>query len=215
MVFTFFRRGESGMEHIVGRIAEMLADAHHSFEVATGAALLGSDLESATTDIRRTDARINRTEHELRRELIVHVSVHGATDIGRVLGHTLLIKKVERIGDQAKNILDLANEGVSFVDAPDRDELLADRDRISALFREVAALLDDPTTVDVDDLHQRANALEEHHATRVRELMHADEPARVAVPRAILHRYLKRIVANLVGVALTVVDPVPAFDDDD
>lgn len=215
MVFTFFRRGESGMEHIVGRIAGMLDDAHHAFEVATGAALLGSDLDDATADIARTDARINRTEHELRRELIVHVSVHGATDIGRVLGHTLLIKKVERIGDQAKNILDLANAGVSFVDAPDRAELLADRDRISELFDEVRSLIDDPTSVDVDGLRERASALEAHHAARMRELMHSDDPGRVAVPRAVLHRYLKRIVANLIGVALTVVDPIPAFDDED
>lgn len=213
MVLSFFRRGESGMEHIRTRIVEMLDDAHHAFRVATDAALLGSDLGAATDDIAATDGRINRTEHELRRELIVHVSVHGSTDIAQVLGHTLLIKKVERMGDQAKNILDLATAGVSFADAPDRDELLGDRDRISALFDEVRRLLDDPTTVDVDSLRTDAGALEDHHAQRMRALMHSDDPGRVAVPRAVLHRYLKRIVANLVGVALTVVDPVPSPED--
>lgn len=213
MVLSFFRRGESGMDHIRSRTLEMLDDAHHAFEVATDAALLGSDLDTASHDIAATDARINRTEHELRRELIVHVSVHGSNDIGQVLGHTLFIKKVERIGDQAKNILDLTTSGVTFSEAADLPALLADRDRISELFDAVRQLVEDPTTVSVDDLREQASDIERHHADRMRELMHSDEIGRVAVPRAVLHRYLKRIVANLVGVALTVVDPVPAPDD--
>ncbi len=212
MVLSFFRRGESGMDHITGRIVGMLGDARHSFDVATGAVLHGVAVEQAADDIRATDARINRTEHELRRELIVHVSVHGTADIGQVLGHTLLIKKVERIGDQAKNILDLALEGVSLADAPDLDELTEAQRSISALFGEVAALLLDPDADEVERIRREARAMEDHHAAHILELVHSEQPGYVAVPRAVLHRYLKRIVANLVGVALTVTDPLPPVD---
>jgi len=89
----------------------MLADARHSYNLATLALLTDADPAAVADDIRDTDQRINLAEQELRSELVVHVSVHGTADIGSVLGFTLLLKKIERIGDQAKNILDLQRMG--------------------------------------------------------------------------------------------------------
>ena len=214
MVMSFFRRGDSGMTHITSDIVAMLGEAQHSFEVATGAVLDGGDVDIAAADVVATDDRINRAEYEIRRELIVHVSVHGAADIAQVLGYTLLVKKVERLGDQAKNILDLALEGVSLADAPDRAELEAARRSIIDLYDDVGAVLTEPDEARVAELTQRGDALQAVHAAHVLELVHSDEPGRVAVPRAVLHRYLKRIVANLVGIALTVAEPLPLPADD-
>lgn len=45
------------------------------------------------------------------------------------------------------------------------------------------------------------------HEQRLRDLVHASQPGHWAVLRAVLHRYLKRIVANFEGVALTITDP--------
>ena len=214
MVLSFFRRGDSGMTHITSDIVAMLGEARHSFDVATGAVLDGGDVDIAAADVVATDDRINRAEYEIRRELIVHVSVHGAADIAQVLGYTLLVKKVERLGDQAKNILDLALEGVSLADAPDRAELEAARRSIIDLYDDVAAVLSEPDQARVAELTQRGDALQAVHAAHVLELVHSDEPGRVAVPRAVLHRYLKRIVANLVGIAMTVTEPLPLPADD-
>jgi hypothetical protein len=52
-----------------------------------------------------------------------------------------------------------------------------------------------------------------HHCEdKVREYMHSDQPGHYAVPRAILYRYWKRIVANLLGVVTTAVEPVQTID---
>ena len=95
MVMAFFRKGESGLDQIANRAITMLGDARHSFDLASAAVLSGVDPGEVGEDIRQTDERINRAEQELRGELVVHVSVHGADDIGEVLGYTLLIKKIE------------------------------------------------------------------------------------------------------------------------
>ncbi len=105
----------------------MLGDARHSFDLATTVLLTGVGAESVAQDIRDTDDRINVAEQDLRSELVVHVSVQGSADIGTVLAFTLLLKKIERIGDQAKNILDLAEHGVSLAGHPDIETLLAER----------------------------------------------------------------------------------------
>ncbi|MFB0901595.1 MAG: PhoU domain-containing protein, partial [Acidimicrobiales bacterium] len=114
MVLAFFKgsSNEGDFEHIVTRSISMLADARHSFDLATLALLTEADPASVAEDIRNTDQRINEAEQDLRSELIVHVSVKGGADIGSVLGFTLLLKKIERIGDQAKNILELSEAGV-------------------------------------------------------------------------------------------------------
>ena len=121
MVSAFFRSAPTGLDHIVTQAVGMLGDARHSFDQATSALLLGTDPAMVESDILETDRRINTTEQELRSELVVHVTVSGSVDIGSVLGLTLLLKKIERIGDQAKNVLDVPVEalpGVHGIFAP-------------------------------------------------------------------------------------------------
>ncbi|QGG93657.1 PhoU domain-containing protein [Actinomarinicola tropica] len=212
MVLSFFRRGESGMEQITQRVVDMLHDARHSFDLATSALVDGVPAGDVADDLHATDERINRAEQELRRELIVHVAVHGGDDIGDVLGYTLLIKKIERIGDQAKNIWDMAGEGVSFAEADDREEYASGLRAISEMVDEVAELIVDPDPDRIAAFRARADAMRVAEEARIREFMHSDEPGHWAVPRAVLHRYLKRVVANLGGVVTTLTEPVQTQD---
>lgn len=196
------------MDQITNKVIGMLADARHSFDLATAALLGGVDPDSVRDEIHRTDERINRMEQELRRDLIVHVSVQGAMDIGDVMGYILLIKKIERIGDQAKNIFDLADEGVDFSDAEDLDDYIPVHQTISAMLDELQELLLVEDEEKVADYRRRALAMSDEQERFIREMMHSTEPGHWAVPRAILHRYLKRIIANLAGVATSITEPV-------
>jgi len=202
------------MEHVNKRVVDMLSDARRSFDLATSALLSGVDPASVSEELWATDARINASEQELRRELIVHVSVSGAEDIGDVLGYTLLIKKVERIGDQAKNVWDLADEGVSLAGAPDVGEFLAVHQQVSAMFGEVAALFSDsdPDPERLAAFKSKAHDLRIAEEAQIRALMHTTETGSYAVPRAILHRYLKRIIANLAGILTSVTEPIDESD---
>ena len=47
---------------------------------------------------------------------------------------------------------------------------------------------------------------------KVHEYMHSDRPGHWAVPRAILHRYWKRIVANLAGIVTAAIEPISSLD---
>tara|TARA_Y100000590_G_scaffold377643_1_gene444031 strand:- start:119 stop:790 length:672 start_codon:yes stop_codon:yes gene_type:complete len=208
MVLSFFKKNENGLELIAHRTISMLGDARHSFDLASAAVLSGADTASVGEDIRNTDERINKAEQTLRGELVTHVAVHGSTDIGSVLSYTLLIKKIERIGDQAKNILDLAEEGVSLVGEDDINDLLEVRRDISAMFAEAADLMAEATSEQSQDFYQRATKLRHAIENKIRDYMHSDQPGHYAVPRAVLYRYWKRIVANLAGVVTGVSEPL-------
>jgi hypothetical protein len=216
MVLTFFKRGsgDGNFDHIVAKAVTMLGDARHSFDLATLALLTATGAESVAADIRETDERINRAEQELRSELVVHVSVQGTSDIGSVLGFTLLLKKIERIGDQAKNILDLAETGVTLANNDDVDDLLAERQRVSSLFSEAADLLADadPSESQIDEYTNRAQAIASVHQEKIDGFLTSDRPGREVVPLAIYYRYLRRIVANLIGIVRTSSEPLPHVD---
>ena len=216
MVLSFFKKNENGLELIAHRTISMLGDARHSFDLASAAVLSGADTTSVGEDIRNTDERINKAEQTLRGELVTHVAVHGSTDIGSVLSYTLLIKKIERIGDQAKNILDLAEEGVSLVGEDDINDLLEVRRAISAMFAEAADLMAEATSEQAHDFYQRATKLRHAIENKIRDYMHSDQPGHYAVPRAVLYRYWKRIVANLAGVVTGVSEPlqIQGYTDD-
>ena len=65
----------------------------------------------------------------------------GKGDIGEVLGLIPLIKKIERIGDQSKNILYLAEDGADLSNAEDLDLLIGYRRTISEMLGEAADVL--------------------------------------------------------------------------
>ncbi len=212
MVMSFFKKSPSGLEHVVARSASMLGDARHSFDLATLALLTETDWASVESDIRATDQRINHTEQELRSELVVHVTIQGAADIGSVLGMILLLKKIERIGDQAGNVLDLAESGVQLSDQADTDALLAERGIISTMFGEAAELLSDPADERIDSFSDRCQVLANAQQAKIEECLHSALPGKDVVPRAIYYRYLKRIIANLVGIVRTANEPLPTID---
>ncbi len=215
MVMSFFSKRESGLDHIVSQAVGMLGDARHSFDLATLALLTNTDIAAVDADIRATDERINHMEQQLRAELVVHVTVQGSSEIGSVLGMILLLKKIERVGDQATNVLDLAESGVRLAGEPDTEAMLAERGLISTMFGEAADLLSEPDPDRTADFTQRARALVEEHQAKIESYLHSDRPGREVVPRAIYYRFLKRIVANLLGIVHTAAEPLPAFTEED
>ena len=214
MVMRFFRGpDESGLVHIEHQILSMLSDCRHSFDLSFAALLTGGDPSVLAADVRTTDGRINRSEQEIRRELVVHASVRGGgEDIGTVLAYLMVTRMIERAGDQTKNILDLALEHVSFADASDRAPIVAYRDEISSMFGAVAVLFTEPEKASAQAFLSRADELLKEFDRLVTAQIHSTEPAGHAVPRALLFRYLKRITANLANIVSSAVMPVDQID---
>ena len=212
MVMSFFRRpDDSGIDHIEAQVQRMVNDARHTFDLAMNA-VTGGSVASVADEVRRTDRQINVTEMEIRRELVVHFSVHAGADATEMLVFMNMVKDLERIGDYNKNVFDLAEGGVSFAGADDLDRILGFRDEISsriALMREILTVRDEDRArayiARSDELRREFDAL-------VGELVHSTDPASHAVPRALLYRFLKRINAHSLNVVTAVIMPVDRLD---
>lgn len=215
-LFSFFKGGEGSLDQVEHEVLGMIASCRHSLDLAMSALVTDADITPTGDEVRANDRTINAAEETVRRELVVHAAVTGSGDIGTILSFLLVVKKLERVGDQAKNIFDLADEGVRFSGADDYDQFVAYRDTVSRLFAEASSLIDrrEPE-VDHGDFAARCQELMDGFDELVNGLLHTDRPGSHAVPRAMLYRYLKRIVANLVGVVTTLADGIDRTGDDD
>ena len=214
MVREFFRgTGAEGLENVEALVSEMMSDARHTFDTAAAAALGGADPSTVGDDIRNTDRRINELEQEVRRELVVHASVHGASaDVPLIMIYMNVVKDIERIGDYSKNIYDLADQGVDLTTGSDHGELLSYRDRISSFVSEVATAFGQRDVEEAQRLANEGDGLLDEFDGHISELVSSDASARQAVPRALLYRYVKRIVAHLLNVLSAVTMPVDQLD---
>lgn len=213
MVLEFFKSGEDQLDSLNAEVLDMLASCRHTFDAAINTVLGGTAPEAVGKDIRKTDRSINKAERRIRRALIVHASTRGAAaDIGSILVLMSITKDIERVGDYAKNIWDLADNGVDMTADDDVDELRKRRDAVSRLITDASQIF---ATQDVEAAHatiQAADDLMDEFDAEIARLVTTEAPGSRAVPRALLYRYLKRITAHLMNVLSAVVMPVDRLD---
>lgn len=207
-----FGREEDGLEQVERQLLHMLADDRHSFDLAASALIGGADPDVVGPELAETDQRVNVAEQEIRRQLVVHASVHQAVDIPTMLVYMSITKDAERIGDYAKNVFDLAAAGADFSGADDRDELVSLWERVSGYITEAAETFTDRDEERAATLIERGDELCDDFDGRVDRLVTTGDPGSEAVPRALLYRHLKRIVAHLMNLLSAVIMPLDKLD---
>jgi phosphate uptake regulator len=213
MPFNFFRdRGPERLKRIEDKVRAMLAHDRHEFNLAMSALLGEASAASLNAELRATDQQVNRLEREIRRDLMVHASVFGGIDTPAVLVYMSVVKDIERVGDYAKNLLDLARDGADLSKAPDADSWRELTAEVSQLVTDAGEAF---TSSDADRaraLTARGDDLLKRFDAGVSALVRADDPGQQAVARALTHRYLKRVVAHLMNLLSAVVMPLDRLD---
>ncbi len=213
MPFGFLRSdGSERLERIEATLQRMFVDDHHSFDLAMSALVGDSAADTVGGEVRATDHRVNEGEREIRRDLVIHASVYGGIETPTILVYMSIVKDVERIGDYAKNLFDIAADGVVLNDGELVDEVVRLRATISTMISEVAETFAERDVGRSRALLEQGDAMLDEFDARVSDLVtgRIGEPAAVAY--ALTYRYFKRIVAHLMNVLSAVVMPVDRLD---
>lgn len=198
------------MGEIQRLFAEMLEDGRHVFDAAANALLGGTSLETIRDDLFATDRRINRTEQELRRKLVVHGAVHGATHFPHLLVLMSLAKDAERIGDYAKNLFDLAVARPWLGNDDDRRELIALKDRISRVLVRSKALYEQEDASAARAFLAECHEIEDVCDARIEAAV--SHEGNNAAGLALACRYFKRVVSHASNVITSLVMPLDKLD---
>jgi phosphate uptake regulator len=213
MVFNFRRDGDAErLDRIEDVLQEMITDDLHAFDLAMSALLGQTSPHEIGAELRATDHRVNASERDIRRELVVHASVHGAIDTPAILIYMSIVKDIERIGDYAKNLFDLAADGVDLSTGMYTGEITKLAGEVPAFLTAAAAAFADRGVERSKELLRQGDDLLDRFDDRVSALVKEEHPDRQAVAVALTHRYLKRIVAHGMNVLSAVVMPVDRLD---
>ena len=213
MVFKFLR-GDGGerLESIEAKVQAMLANDRHEFDLAMSALLGDVPASEVNDEVRATDKKVNQLEREIRRELVVHSSVFGGIDSPTVLVYMSVVKDIERVGDYAKNLLDLARDGADLSKAPNAAEWRKLSAEISTFIADAGRAFHARDSARSRTLRQQGDRLLSFFDERVSVLIRQDPPESQAVPRALAHRFLKRVVAHLMNLLSAVIMPMDRLD---
>jgi phosphate transport system protein len=212
MAFSFLKRGSGAddrLDHIEATIQQMLADDREAFDLAMSALLGDVEANAVRKQVKATDLRVNEGERAIRRELVVHASVVGSFDSPALFVYMSIVKDIERIGDYAKNLLDLSRDGANLGQHPDwRPRWHEAAEMITA----TAAAFQARDVEQAKTLMTRGDELLDRYDDEVSELVKHGHGEPEAVARALAFRYLKRIVAHLTNVLSSVVMPLDRID---
>jgi phosphate uptake regulator len=213
MVFRFRREGDAErLDRIEATLQQMIVDDLHAFELAMSALLGERSPHEIGAELRATDHGVNAAERDIRRELVVHASVQGAIDTPAILIYMSIVKDIERIGDYAKNLFDLAADGADLSTGLYTGEITTLAGQVPEFITAAAAAFADRDEERSKALMRSGDDLLDHFDERVSALVKEEHPDHQAVAVALTHRYLKRIVAHAMNVLSAVVMPVDRLD---
>lgn len=202
-----------GLERMRGEFRQMLDAAARVFGDAADAFLGHADVAAVRDRVFATDKTVNKAERRIRKEIVVHESVHHGVDFVRSLVLMSILKDAERLGDYGKNLCDLAELSPERPSGTHRQHLTVLKDRLIVLFRECREVLESHNEEKAKEILRSATALEDRCDEAVKRLIRLEDDAgNMAAPYALAYRYFKRIAAHLRNITSSVVQPVHKLD---
>lgn len=172
-----------------------------------------SDVAPAS-DILAMDKQINRFERDVRRKVLTHLAISGPAELSSGLVLVSIIIDIERIGDYAKNICDLAGLHPAKLHGGDLESAVLDiEQRTLALFRDtVAAFCQNDPDMARKVMSGYKESLSGDCEAVIRAVLQnpaSDLRPETAAAIVLYVRYLKRIAAHSRNIVTSVVNPFP------
>jgi phosphate uptake regulator len=211
-MFHWLQDADTGFGLISRQFGQMLEDGRHVFDAACNAFVGGTDPAVVEADLFATDKRINRVEQKIRRELVVHLTVHKHGDFTACLALMSIVKDAERVGDYAKNIFDLAVSARSFPSDPLAPEIAKLKDRVSRMLAKMRSLYDSQDPDQANEFLQEADRILDECDRQIAQLLKGADITRQPVAAALMYRYVKRVMAHSMNIVSSVVMPIDKLD---
>lgn len=207
-----------GINKLTSEFGDMLDAGRNCFDAATSALVGGTDPNVTRRALLATDERINEAEQEIRRRLLIHASVHGATSLPACLVLMTVVKDAERIGEYAKHLCDLASHAKALNhDVANRKELVDLKSHVSAALASVRKVFDTQDEVEARALVHNMIELEDRCEVHVQDLLTRQADHDCPATLVLAYRYLGRVVSHAMNIASSVfmpLDKIDYFDED-
>jgi len=160
------------------------------------------------------DQKINFTEQDIRKRILVHLSANPGANLPACLALIKISKDAERLGDYIKNTFEL-------------HDLISEKDMQDPLYEELFVEIGNEVRTLMDMVNKafndsdvdiaRASSAKGRELSRrceevIQKLLGTDYPTRKAVTVTLGSRYFKRIALHLANIATSIYMPLPEMD---
>ncbi len=193
----------------------------HEMTLTAGSVFFGKKIPQQERDyLYQQDIRVNQSERSIRKQVVAHLSIQGnRLDVPYCLLLMSLVKDVERLGDYAKNILELADFGPDqFPDDEAVKELQSIRQGVEDLFEAALKILSSSESDQALRLIREGREIAQRSDGLIESVARANYDASTTTALVLGTRYYKRIGGHLLNVISSVVMPlhkVDYFDEDE
>jgi len=192
---------------MIGKSEEMLA---YAFQILTGEV---KD-KNANENIYLKDQSINFTERDIRKRVLIHLSVNPNANLPEYLALISIAKDAERLGDYVKNFYELKQ----YLNKMNGDSPLF-KEVFGVMGSELLTLFETVTgAFRTCDREKARSAINQGHKiakqceNTIDEIINTIDDVPHAVVLVLGTRYMKRIARHLANVASSVVNPMPDLD---
>ncbi len=160
------------------------------------------------------DQKINITEQEIRKRILVHLSTNPGGNLPACLALISISKDAERLGDYIKNIFELNSMSKGFDDDDKLMKLLVEEigGEVLNLLKTVNTAFKNSDAELALDASTTALKISKRCEGIIKELLESDYTAPKAVVLTLCARYLKRIALHLSNIASSIFLPMPEMD---
>jgi len=201
-------------QQLVNEFMTMLANSEKMLTYAFKVLTQESSGKKFDKKIYKKDQKINLTEQDIRKRILIHLSTNPHCNLPACLSLISVVKDAERLGDYVKNLFEL-NKLLN--DSKKDGELFKKLFEINAselivLFEKVSTAFKNSDKDIASEAIQLGHKIAKRCEDIIEEVVKSDYDARQAVVVALGARYIKRISVHLTNIVSSVTNPLPELD---
>ncbi len=165
-------------------------------------------------EIYMVDQKINLTERDIRRRILIHMTTHADSNLSACLALISIVKDAERLGDYVKNIVELK----SMLKHSKRDSKLflklfdkVGNDILDLFSKVYTAFKNSDKDIALEAMDDGYKIAQQCEAI-IDEVIRSNYTIRQSVVLALGSRYMKRIARHLANIASSIVNPLDELD---
>lgn len=202
-------------EQIESKFEEMLVLAQDMYAHVSSVILdpEANTLENIRDTFFLTDQRINELEQQIRRDVLVHLSVAGSQskDVTTYLMLLNQVKDAERLGDYTKNIFEVFEYGADVLSGEFLEIFTRHRIQTNSIFIDVRTAIKNFDGKLGKKACNEATEMIKECSTVINGMMEDPEQVENPVAIALLFRYQKRMLSHLRKIATSQFAPFDKF----
>jgi phosphate uptake regulator len=208
-LFEIFK-SDTLMDQAYRHCSEMLEMTHEMYNEAK-VSLRENNTAEMSDHIHKMDIKVNKFEREVRRNIFSHLIVAGSDETYSGLVLASIVIDIERLGDYAKNMVDLASHHPTPLQCKSLEEDISKiESAVADTFNRVKLQFENSDVEDAEKMLKEytwVSGVCDKHVDGLVENKLSGIESSDAVALALYLRYLKRIHSHLRNISTSVVNP--------